>query len=108
MGTGKGSVVLALRMQGHQPTIKDIYLDLGQIVETDDLLCGEESLSPDAEEEQEVFKIDTHCENCKTAIRVCVQASAFGIRCLQLILAEDLSFICPDCSRRLLHHGRSH
>nr|AYA94035.1 MAG: E7 protein [Human papillomavirus] len=95
-------------MQGQQPTIKDICLDLEEIAVATNPLFKDESLSPDTEEEQDVFKIGTHCENCKARVRVCVQASSFGIKCLQHILAADLSFFCPDCSRRLLQHGRSH
>lgn len=99
-------VVLAFKMQGHQPTIKEICLDLQEISDTN-LLCQEESLSPDTEEEHDLFKVDTHCENCKARVRVCVQASEFGIRCFQQLLAVHLSLLCPDCSRRLLQHGRS-
>lgn len=93
-------------MQGQQATIRDIVLDLREIANTGDLLCGEESLSPDGEEEQELFKIDSHCEKCKTGIRVCVQASCFGIRCLQRLLAEEVSLLCPRCSREVCQDGR--
>lgn len=105
-GTGKHFAAIASRMQGHQATIRDIVLDLTEIADSCDLLCGEESLSPDAEEEQELFKIDSRCEKCKTGIRVCVQASSFGIRCLQRILTEEVSFLCPRCSRDFCQDGR--
>lgn len=104
---GKVSAARAFKMQGQQPTIKDICLDLQEITVTD-LLCRDENLSPDSEEEQDIFKVDTRCENCKARVRVCVQASTFGIRCLQQLLAAHLSFLCPGCSRLLLQHGRSH
>ncbi|ATQ38596.1 E7 [Gammapapillomavirus 24] len=95
-------------MQGEIATIKDIVLDMCEIVIGSDLLCAEESLSSDSEEEHELFKIDTGCDNCKTGIRVCVRSSNRGIRHLQNLLNKEVSFLCPGCSRNLFRHGRSH
>nr|AQM73677.1 E7 [Human papillomavirus] len=93
-------------MHGEKATIKDIVLEMREITISTDLLSGEESLSSDSEEEQELFKIDTRCDNCKTRVRVCVRSSHTGIRRLQYLLENELSFLCPGCSRNLLQHGR--
>ncbi|ANG08976.1 E7 [Human papillomavirus type 190] len=95
-------------MLGEKATIKDIVLELREISISSDLLFEEESLSSDAEEEQHLFKIETHCDNCKTGIRVCARSSDSAIRKLQYLLNRDLSFLCPGCSRNLFQHGRSH
>lgn len=94
-------------MHGEKATIKDIVLEMKEINTSTDLLCGEESLSSDSEEEQDLFKIDTRCDNCKTGIRVCVRSTDTGIRRLQYLLEQELSFLCPRCSRNLFQHGRS-
>lgn len=93
-------------MHGEKATIKDIVLEMREITISTDLLSGEESLSSDSEEEQELFKIDTRCDNCKTGISVCVRSSNLGIRHLQILLNQELSFLCPGCSRNLFQHGR--
>ena len=103
---GKGSVAVAYKMHGERATIKDIVLEAVNNVFCNDLLSEEESLSSDSEEEQELFKIETRCDNCKTGIRVCVRASIQGIRRLQYLLYQDLTFLCPSCSRNLFQHGR--
>lgn len=105
-GTGKACVTAVPTMQGETVTIKDIVLELHEIEILSNLLCGEESLSSDSEEEHQVFKIDTRCDNCKTGISVCVRSSNPGIRHLQILLNQELSFLCPGCSRNLFQHGR--
>ena len=93
-------------MHGEKATIKDIVLELTEISISSDLLFQEESLSSDSEEEHHIFKVDTHCDNCKTGIRVCVRSTNSGIRQLQTLLNRELSFLCPSCSRSLFQHGR--
>ena len=93
-------------MHGETATIRDIVLELTKVVNSSNLLPEEQSLSSDSEEEQEIFKIETRCDNCKTGIRVCVRASDQGIRRLQLLLEQDIRFLCPGCSRSLFQHGR--
>lgn len=94
-------------MIGKNPTIRDIELNLEELVEPVNLYC-EESLSPDSEGEEAlpvVYRVDTECE-CGTALRLVVGATAAAIRTLQLLLTEELQIICPECARRLLRNGR--
>ena len=96
-------------MRGNNPTIKDVELDLHDLVLPSNLLA-DESLSPDdlPEEEQHLpFKVDSSCGSCGTGVRLIVVATATGISTLQQILLSDLSIICPHCSRARFHHGRS-
>ena len=95
-------------MHGQKATIRDIVLELTEINISTDLLFEEESLSSDSEEEQHLFKIETHCDKCKTGIRVCVRTTNSGVRQLQHLLNRELSFLCPGCSRSLFQHGRFH
>lgn len=94
-------------MIGKEPQIKDIELDLAELVLPDNLLANE-SLSPDVEAEEEVelhpFKIDSYC-TCKTGVRICVLASRAAISTLQLLLSQELTIICPTCSKAL-RNGR--
>lgn len=105
MALGKVFVEIALRMHGERATIRDVVLELTKVVCNSELLF-EESLSSDSEEEQELFKIETRCDNCKTGILVCVRASNQGISRLQWLLENDIRFLCPGCSRNLFQHGR--
>lgn len=86
-------------MIGHAPQIKDIDLDLQELVIPQNLL-SEESLSPDTEGEEEVelfpYRVDSYC-SCGTGVRACVLASRAAISTLQLLLSEELRFICPAC-----------
>lgn len=102
------SAANASKMQGKQATIKDITLDMKKIALPCNLLCGEESLSPDSEEEHPVYKVDSCCDNCCRVIRVVVVATETGIRAFQQLLTEEISFLCPNCSRSHLQHGRFH
>lgn len=95
------------KMQGKVATLKDITLDIYSIAMPDNLLF-EEDLSPDVEEERPVFKVDSNCDSCQRVIRVCVAASESGIKRFQQLLTEEVSFLCPVCSRNLLQHGRFH
>lgn len=98
-------------MIGKESTIKDIELNLNDLVLPSNLLCEEESLSPDceAEEEQSVttYKVDSHCYICGTGVRVCVAATTPAIRLFEELLVGGLTLLCPRCSRGHFHHGRS-
>lgn len=94
-------------MHGNSVTMRDITLDLEEIVMPSNLLCGEESLSPDLEEERATYKVDTLCDDCKTGIRICLVATETGVRHLQQLLTGELSLLCPGCSRVRLNNGRS-
>lgn len=97
-------------MIGNSPDIKDIELDLHALVLPANLI-SEESLSPDSEAEEEEehspYRVDTCCKACGAGVRVCVFATEIAIRTLQQLLTQELSLVCPGCSRNLFHHGRS-
>lgn len=94
-------------MIGKEPQIKDVELDLAELVLPDNLLANE-SLSPDVEAEEEVeqlpFKIDSYC-TCNTGVRLCVLATRAAISTLQLLLSQELTIICPTCAKSL-RNGR--
>nr|AYA94722.1 MAG: E7 protein [Human papillomavirus] len=98
-------------MIGKEPSIKDVELNLNELVLPENLLCDEESLSPDCEPEEEqsisTYKVDCHCYICGTGVRVCVAATFPAIRLLEELLLGGLNLLCPRCSRGHFHHGRS-
>lgn len=100
-------------MRGNAPTIRDVDLELEDLVLPVNLLSNEtleESLSPDdvpEEEPQALFNIDACCGTCSARVRVVVQATASGIRHLEILLLSDVSLVCVRCARNQ-RHGRSH
>ena len=109
IGAPVAEIVCLLMMRGNNPTIKDIELNLHDLVLPANLLT-DESLSPDdfPEEEQQLpFKIDCSCGTCGAGVRLVVLATQIGISTLQQLLTSDLSVICPRCFRGHFHHGRS-
>nr|AYA93885.1 MAG: E7 protein [Human papillomavirus] len=97
-------------MRGQEATIKDISLELEELVIPANLLSNE-SLSPDETPEEEQvapFKIDSLCPHCNKCIRLCVTATAGAIYFLErLLLSSELCFLCPACARTTVRHGRS-
>lgn len=97
-------------MRGQTATIKDINLELEELVIPANLLSNE-SLSPDETPEEEQvapFKVDSLCPHCNKCIRLCVVATAGAIYLLeQLLLSSDLYFVCPACARTTVRNGRS-
>ena len=93
-------------MRGERATIPDI--ELSELVLPANLI-SDESLSPDVtpEEEQLPYRVDTQCDKCNCRIRVTAVATEFGIRCLQQLLLQELSFLCLRCSREVCRNGRS-
>nr|AYA93852.1 MAG: E7 protein [Human papillomavirus] len=96
-------------MRGQQPTIKDIELDLRELVLPGNLLSNESLSTDDEAEEEQVspFKVDSWCPNCHKGVRVCVIATTPAIRTLEVLLACNLSFVCPGCSRSIFRNGRN-
>nr|AYA93819.1 MAG: E7 protein [Human papillomavirus] len=95
-------------MRANEPTLRDINLDLHDLVLPDNLLANE-SLSPDAdpeEEELQPFRVDTCCGNCKTGVRLCVFATSAAVQTLQTLLFAELSLVCAGCAKGLFRHGR--
>lgn len=99
-------------MRGQEPTIRDIDLNLEELVLPVNLLSDEDEPPVDddsvAEEEQRLFRIDTSCANCETGIRVIIHSTDSAARQLFDLLLEELSFVCPGCARSAVRHGRSH
>nr|AYA94763.1 MAG: E7 protein [Human papillomavirus] len=97
-------------MIGNAPDIKDIELELDNLVLPHNLL-SDESLSPDdvqeEEEEQFAYRVDTSCYSCGTGVRLTVWATHRAIQTLQLLLTQELNIVCPGCSRHQFHDGRS-
>ncbi|ATQ38540.1 E7 [Gammapapillomavirus 22] len=97
-------------MIGPQSDVKDIELHLEELVLPENLLSNE-SLSPDTEGqpeevEQVPYRVDTYCKACGTGVRVCVLASRLAILTFERLLVEELSLLCPSCSRTYFRHGR--
>lgn len=95
-------------MIGAQPTIQDVELNLEDLVLPENLIA-EESLSPDAdpeEEERQLFLVDTYCGTCKTSVRVCISATSTAVCTFQFLLQNQLSFVCTRCSKGR-RNGRS-
>nr|AYA93477.1 MAG: E7 protein [Human papillomavirus] len=98
-------------MMGEKPTLKDIILEeqLTDLVMPAHLLC-EESLSPDDTPEEESlspYQVDSLCKACNKRVRLFVVATPGAIYLLEQLLFNNLSIVCPVCSRSNLHHGRS-
>ena len=95
-------------MIGERPTIRDINVNLEELVLPDKLLWSE-SLSPDSEpeEERDLYSIDTCCNFCHCRIRVVVFATGSAITLFEQLLFGQLSFLCPRCSRGTSQHGRT-
>lgn len=90
-------------MIGDAPTIKDITLDLEQLILPANLLCNE-TLPTEAELEdpvQDPYRVITNCDRCFARLRLFVVASESGIRTLQRLLFGDLRILCPRCSSSL-------
>ncbi|AUB51283.1 E7 protein [Human papillomavirus type 216] len=96
-------------MQGKEPSLKDITLELSDLVMPENLLSNE-SLSADEDPEEEQvtpYRVDSCCPNCHKRVRVCVLATDFAIYQFERLLLEQLQFICPGCSRVIFSHGRT-
>nr|AEX31151.1 E7 protein [Human papillomavirus] len=96
-------------MRGNEPTLRDIELNLEEIVLPQNLLSNE-SLSPDDAPEEEhlsPYRVDSYCYKCNCRVRIVVVASAGSIRLLEELLLSSLFLLCPGCSRNNVRHGRS-
>lgn len=95
-------------MIGKEPNIRDIELQLSDLVEPVSLIC-EETLSPDSdpeeEEEREIYRVETEC-NCGRAISVLIQATKAAVRTFQLLLFQELRVYCPVCATDIIRNGR--
>lgn len=97
------------KMQGKHPSIKDIELELSDLVIPENLLSNESLSTDDEQEEEQVtpFRVDSWCPHCHKGVRVCVIATERAIRRLEVLLSSELFFICPGCSRSIFRNGRT-
>ena len=89
--------------------MKDIDLELHDLVLPVDLLANE-SLSPDdipEEEQLSPYQIDTSCATCRAGVRLVIVTSVDSLILFQQLLSSDLQIVCSRCSRGHFHHGRS-
>lgn len=96
-------------MRGERPTLRDINLDLQDLVMPDNLLSGE-VLDPEEEleevEPRHPYSIVTECNNCSGKLRLHVVTTSTGIRDLQELFFRNLSLLCCTCAR-VTKNGRS-
>lgn len=91
-------------MRSEQPTIKDITLELEEIVEPVVLECHE-VLQPEAEH-LDPYRVCLSCYNCGKGLRFATVASAENIRKLQALLFE-IGLLCATCSVKVLSRNGS-
>ncbi|AEM24622.1 transforming protein [Human papillomavirus 139] len=93
-------------MHGEVPDIKDVILENLEDLILPANLLSDEDLSAEAELESAhvLYRIVTYC-HCGTRIKFSVLASPEGIRGLELLLLEEVSFLCTGCSKGL-NNGR--
>ncbi|AUT11918.1 E7 [Leptonychotes weddellii papillomavirus 5] len=91
----------ARSMIGPKPTIRDIDLDLREVVLPVDLLSGE-TLPPEEVEspppEPERFRVDSRCGGCHTPVRLCIQVvHRTLVHKFEELLLEGLDIVCATC-----------
>lgn len=81
--------------------MRDIELDLNEIVLPANLVADETLDSVDIEEEpKSEYKVDTCCNTCSASVRLVVAATGDGIRHLEFLLVHDrLAIVCARCAR---------
>lgn len=86
-------------MIGNQATIRDIELNLHEIVCPVALEC-DEILSPDeALPIVDPYKVCGSCYNCGARLRLFAVATPEGIRAFQKLLLESLTLLCSNCAK---------
>ncbi|ANZ90258.1 E7 protein [Bos taurus papillomavirus 20] len=87
-------------MRGTKPTIKDITLELEQIVSPANLLC-EEVLPPEGAVRADPYTVALCCCLCEKKLHFGVIASEPGIRQFEQLLVECLGLLCSACNRQV-------
>ncbi|QHQ97054.1 E7 protein [Felis catus papillomavirus 6] len=95
------------KMIGVNPSIKDIELDLTELVLPENLLSDESLETEEVEPppESQAYRILTDCGVCKTTVRLFVLATVGQIRTQQELFLAGLNIICLACCRNLRQHG---
>lgn len=94
---------LLFKMRGNQPSIRDISLELQQLVCPVSLEC-DEVIEPQAPL-PDPYAVAVTCYKCDRELTFCLYASRGGIRELQLLLIESLGLLCAPCSWNLLQRN---
>lgn len=92
------------RMIGNAPTIKDITLELRELVYPANVLCNEE-LEEDVVEgavgraNNDAYQVVTQCYICRQNLRLAIATDRESLRTLHSLLSENLWLLCAPCSR---------
>lgn len=96
------------KMRGDRPTVKQLDIDLEELVLPINLL-SDEQLPVEEEVEVELkepFRVSTCCGICHTNVRLFVLATTPAIRGLEQLLLEDLNVVCVSCAKKESKNGR--
>ncbi|ALY11243.1 E7 [Canis familiaris papillomavirus 17] len=95
-------------MRGVSPTIKDVELELKDLVIPTNLLSGE---TLEAEEEEFApepgrYRVVTPCNICHSSLRLFVEvADETQIHRFHQLLLDGLGIVCATCHRTHFSHG---
>lgn len=94
-------------MIGNIVHIKDIELDLQELVLPANLLAEDEEIveAEEVEPPGNSYRIVTCCVSCHSTLRLWVFATSDQIRVQQELLLAGLGIICPGCAKSHCHHG---
>nr|WJJ59267.1 MAG: E7 protein [Hydrurga leptonyx papillomavirus 3] len=95
-------------MIGNEPTIRDISLDLAEVVLPVNLLSGETIPAEEVElrPEPERFRVDSICGACRHPVRLCIQVSSRTVvRNLEELLLNGLDILCVTCYKEGSRNG---
>nr|WKV32418.1 early protein 7 [Felis catus papillomavirus] len=94
-------------MRGIKPTIKDIELNLTELILPENLLADEilETEEVEPPPDTQPYRILTDCGVCKATVRLFVLATVSQIRTQQDLFLAGLNILCLSCCRNLRQHG---
>ncbi|BBU60027.1 E7 protein [Bos taurus papillomavirus 28] len=85
-------------MKGQDVTLRDITLELQEVVSPINLHC-EEELEIEEVDFSDPYAITTYCYKCEIVLRLAVIATSDGIHQLQQLLLGTVSLLCPACAK---------
>ncbi|AGS08605.1 E7 [Rangifer tarandus papillomavirus 2] len=93
-------------MRGTKPTIKDINLELEEIVSPAHLLC-EEVLPPEGAVPADPYTVSVTCCICYKGLHFAVLSSRSGILQLEQLLLNSLGLLCSGCAKAVKQQNGS-
>ncbi|AAU21226.1 E7 [Canis familiaris papillomavirus 2] len=96
-------------MRGSSPIIRDIDLELEELVLPANLLSGEtlETEEEELQREPGRYRVVTLCNICHSSLRLFVEvADESLIRLFQQLLLDGLGIICATCHKEHFSDGR--